>query len=133
MAAGRRRANESLSRVEQIKRHAVLPEEWLPGGDELTPTMKLKRKPIAEKYSPQIEAMYAGDATDDLLAAGGRRRHGPGRPVPRGVRRGGERTRDLHRQLGDAAGARRMSNTADQRSGLAPSGTGSVSRVAASP
>ncbi len=62
VAAGVARANESLSRVEQIKRHAVLPEEWQPGGDELTPTMKLKRKPIAEKYSLQIEAMYAGDA-----------------------------------------------------------------------
>ena len=63
MAAGVARANESLSRVEQIKRHAVLPEEWQPGGDELTPTMKLKRKPIAEKYAAQIEAMYAGDAS----------------------------------------------------------------------
>ncbi len=62
VAAGVARANESLSRVEQIKRHAVLPEEWQPGGDELTPTMKLKRKPIAEKYAAQIEAMYAGDA-----------------------------------------------------------------------
>ena len=63
VAAGVARANESLSRVEQIKRHVVLPEEWQPGGDELTPTMKLKRRPIAEKYSAQIEAMYAGDAT----------------------------------------------------------------------
>ena len=60
-AAGVARANESLSRVEQIKRHTLLPEEWQPGGDELTPTMKLKRKPIAEKYAQQIDAMYERD------------------------------------------------------------------------
>ena len=51
-------ANSRLSRVEQIKRFALLDEEWLPGGDELTPTMKLKRKPIAEKYAPEIDALY---------------------------------------------------------------------------
>src|SRR5436190_5439230 len=45
------KANASLSRVEQIKRWALLEEEWLPGGDELTPTMKLKRRPIADKYA----------------------------------------------------------------------------------
>jgi long-subunit acyl-CoA synthetase (AMP-forming) len=53
------RANERLSRVEQIKRYEVLADEWLPGGDELTPTMKLKRKPIAEKYDEMIERLYA--------------------------------------------------------------------------
>jgi long-subunit acyl-CoA synthetase (AMP-forming) len=57
--AGVERANASLSRVEQIKRHTILPEEWQPGGDELTPTMKLRRRPIAEKYAAQIDAMYA--------------------------------------------------------------------------
>jgi long-subunit acyl-CoA synthetase (AMP-forming) len=53
-------ANESLARVEQIKRFKVLPADWEPGGEELTPTMKLKRKPIAEKYAAEIEALYAG-------------------------------------------------------------------------
>ena len=53
------RANASLSRIEQIKRHTLLGEEWQPGGEELTPTMKLKRRPIAEKYAAQIDAMYA--------------------------------------------------------------------------
>jgi long-subunit acyl-CoA synthetase (AMP-forming) len=52
-------ANAKLSRVEQIKRWKLLDEEWLPGGDELTPTMKLKRKPIAAKYAAEIEALYA--------------------------------------------------------------------------
>jgi long-chain acyl-CoA synthetase len=56
---GIERANEQLARVEQIKKHKILPEEWEPGGDELTPTMKLKRKPIAEKYADEIEALYA--------------------------------------------------------------------------
>jgi long-chain acyl-CoA synthetase len=51
-------ANENLARVEQVKRFKVLPEPWEPGGDELTPTMKLKRKPIAEKYVEEIEALY---------------------------------------------------------------------------
>ncbi|CAN5569591.1 fatty acid--CoA ligase FadD11 [soil metagenome] len=52
-------ANEKLSRVEQIKKFHIVQGDWAPGGDELTPTMKLKRKPIAEKYAEQIEAMYA--------------------------------------------------------------------------
>jgi long-subunit acyl-CoA synthetase (AMP-forming) len=52
-------ANAQLARVEQIKRYALLPAEWLPGGDELTSTMKLKRKAIAAKYADAIAALYA--------------------------------------------------------------------------
>ena len=52
-------ANEHLSRVEQIKRFELLDVDWEPGGEELTPTMKLKRKPIAAKYAERIEALYA--------------------------------------------------------------------------
>jgi len=59
VANGVQRANERLSRVEQIKRFRILEGEWEPGGDELTPTMKLKRRPIAEKYAEEIEALYA--------------------------------------------------------------------------
>jgi len=51
-------ANEDLARVEQVKRFKVLPADWEPGGDELTPTMKLKRKPIAEKYAAEIDSLY---------------------------------------------------------------------------
>src|SRR5205823_3506760 len=43
-------ANCHLARVEQLKKFRIVPGDWLPGGDELTPTMKLKRKPIAAKY-----------------------------------------------------------------------------------
>jgi long-subunit acyl-CoA synthetase (AMP-forming) len=53
-------ANAKMARVEQIKKFTILPEPWEPGGDELTPTMKLKRKPIDEKYAEQIEALYSG-------------------------------------------------------------------------
>ena len=52
-------ANSKMARVEQIKKFKLIPGEWLPGGDELTPTMKLKRKPIAEKYEDEIEDLYA--------------------------------------------------------------------------
>ena len=51
--------NQKLARVEQIKRFRVLLAYWAPGGEELTPTMKLKRKPIAAKYSEQIEELYS--------------------------------------------------------------------------
>jgi long-subunit acyl-CoA synthetase (AMP-forming) len=54
------KANEQMARVEQIKKVRILPTEWEPGGDELTPTMKLKRKPIGEKYGSEIEELYAG-------------------------------------------------------------------------
>jgi long-chain acyl-CoA synthetase len=51
-------ANTKLSRVEQIKRYAILPVTWEPGGDEITPTMKLKRKVITSKYANEIETLY---------------------------------------------------------------------------
>ena len=52
-------ANSGLARVEQIKKFTIVEGDWLPSGDELTPTMKLKRKPIAEKYASAIDALYA--------------------------------------------------------------------------
>ncbi|HSZ69420.1 MAG TPA: AMP-dependent synthetase/ligase [Solirubrobacteraceae bacterium] len=52
-------ANSTLARVEQIKKFTIVRGDWLAGQDELTPTMKLKRKPIAAKYAAAIEAMYA--------------------------------------------------------------------------
>ena len=52
-------ANTHLSRIEQFKRFTILPTEWSPESEELTPTMKLKRRVIHEKYKDQVEAMYA--------------------------------------------------------------------------
>ena len=52
-------ANTRLSRVEQIKRFAILPMFWEPGGDEITPTMKLKRRTVTAKYADVIDSLYA--------------------------------------------------------------------------
>ena len=56
--AGVAQGNATLSRVEQIKRYTVLEGSWDPGGDELTPTLKLRRRAILGKYADQIEALY---------------------------------------------------------------------------
>jgi long-chain acyl-CoA synthetase len=58
VAAGVARANAQLSLPEQIQRWTLLDAQWLPGGDELTPTMKLQRRPIMAKYAAAIEALY---------------------------------------------------------------------------
>jgi long-subunit acyl-CoA synthetase (AMP-forming) len=58
IAAGVAAGNQRLSRVEQIKRFRVLPVFWEAGGDEVTLTMKLKRKVIAEKYLSDIADLY---------------------------------------------------------------------------
>jgi long-subunit acyl-CoA synthetase (AMP-forming) len=57
--AGIDRANERLARVEQIKRFQILDEEWQPGGEQLTPTSKLKRGPIAKLYAEVIDEIYS--------------------------------------------------------------------------
>ncbi|GAC1326374.1 MAG: AMP-dependent synthetase/ligase [Mycobacteriales bacterium] len=54
--------NAGFSRAEQVKTFALLGEEWLPDSGELTPTMKLKRRGIHEKYAEVIEGLYAGAA-----------------------------------------------------------------------
>lgn len=54
------RANTELARVEQIKRFVLVDQPWLPGGDELTPTLKLRRRVIEQKYATEIELLYAG-------------------------------------------------------------------------
>lgn len=40
---------------------STLGDEWQPGSTELTPTMKLRRKAVEEKYSERIESLYAED------------------------------------------------------------------------
>ncbi|MEV0341440.1 fatty acid--CoA ligase FadD11 [Nocardia sp. NPDC050713] len=59
IAAGIAAGNSKLSRVEQIKRFRILPVFWEAGGEEVTLTMKLKRRVIAEKYAGEIEELYS--------------------------------------------------------------------------
>ena len=59
---GVERANALLSRVEQVKKFHIVAGDWPPGGDELTPTMKLKRRPIAEKYAREIDGVTPGSS-----------------------------------------------------------------------
>ncbi|HMG22549.1 MAG TPA: long-chain fatty acid--CoA ligase, partial [Kofleriaceae bacterium] len=51
--------NETLARVEQIKKFTILPRAFSSAAGEVTPTMKLKRKVISQRYETEINAMYA--------------------------------------------------------------------------
>jgi long-chain acyl-CoA synthetase len=53
-------ANERLARVQQVKRWRLLPVEWTAESEELTPTLKLKRRVVHAKYADVIDALYAG-------------------------------------------------------------------------
>src|SRR5439155_26703686 len=53
--------NDRVSRVENIRKWTILPTEWTAESEELTPTLKLKRRIILQKYAPAIHEMY-GDA-----------------------------------------------------------------------
>jgi long-subunit acyl-CoA synthetase (AMP-forming) len=66
ISAGVAEGNAKLSRVEQIKRFRVLPTLWEPGGDEITLTMKLKRRPIMAKYAAEIADLYASEPGPEI-------------------------------------------------------------------
>jgi long-chain acyl-CoA synthetase len=59
VAAGVDEAMRDFNHAEQIKKFVILGDEWVPDSDELTPTSKLKRRTIEQKYAPQIDGMYA--------------------------------------------------------------------------
>jgi long-chain acyl-CoA synthetase len=51
--------NTYFNNVEQVKKFELLPEEWSIDTGELTPTLKLKRKVIMEKYKEEINRIYS--------------------------------------------------------------------------
>jgi long-chain acyl-CoA synthetase len=51
--------NASLARYEWVRRFAVLPGEFTVQGGELTPTLKVKRRVVYQKYAAEIERLYA--------------------------------------------------------------------------
>lgn len=55
-----KKVNAGLGHWEQVKKIVLLPAEWTIDGGELTPSLKLRRKPILAKYAEQVEALYAG-------------------------------------------------------------------------
>jgi len=59
VAAGVAAANATLSRPEQIKAYEIVPDQWLPGGDLVTPTMKVRRHAVLDRYAAQVEELYA--------------------------------------------------------------------------
>jgi long-subunit acyl-CoA synthetase (AMP-forming) len=59
VAAAVDKANQRLARVEQIKRYTLVRDEWRPGGAQLTPTLKLRRRAVVERYAAEIEELYA--------------------------------------------------------------------------
>jgi long-chain acyl-CoA synthetase len=56
-----KKVNASLEHHETIKKVGVVPEEWTVESGELTPSMKLKRRVILEKYKSMIDGMYHGE------------------------------------------------------------------------
>lgn len=60
-------ANDVVSEVEQVRKLAVVPDVWEPGSELLTHTMKLRRRPIAQRYAEVIEALYALPREQSLL------------------------------------------------------------------
>jgi long-subunit acyl-CoA synthetase (AMP-forming) len=61
------RVNERLARVQTVKRFAVIAGEFTVEGGELTPTMKIRRKAIVEKYRSVIERLYADSPAPSLM------------------------------------------------------------------
>lgn len=59
LVAAVRYANSRLARIEQVKRFVVLPQEWTPAGGELTPTQKMRRAVVADRFAEEIAGLYA--------------------------------------------------------------------------
>jgi long-chain acyl-CoA synthetase len=53
-------ANQAVSRAEQIREFRILPVDFSESGGEMTPTMKVKRAVVVDKYADDIAGIYAG-------------------------------------------------------------------------
>jgi long-chain acyl-CoA synthetase len=53
--------NADRSRYEQVKRFTILPRDFTMENDELTPTLKLKRRVVSDHYSAELDELYAGE------------------------------------------------------------------------
>jgi long-chain acyl-CoA synthetase len=62
VAAAVAAANQRLARVQQVKAWRLLPTEWSADSEELTPTLKLKRRVIHAKYADAIDSLYTARA-----------------------------------------------------------------------
>jgi long-chain acyl-CoA synthetase len=68
-----RRLNQQFGRYSQIKKFALLVEEWSIAGGELTPTLKVKRRQLLKKYAREIESLYTDEGhTESAEGAAGR-------------------------------------------------------------
>ena len=56
-----KKVNKELQDHERMKKVGVMPEEWSIEGGELTPSMKLKRRVIFDRYKDRIDALYGGE------------------------------------------------------------------------
>ena len=57
--------NADRSRYEQIKRFGILPRDFTMADDELTPTLKLKRRVVAQHFGDELEALYSGTTLNE--------------------------------------------------------------------
>ena len=64
--------NQRFARIEQIKRFAILPRDLSQEEGELTPTLKVKRSVVYDKYEPDVEGLYEGEnrAAENYAATG---------------------------------------------------------------
>ncbi|MGA8111350.1 MAG: long-chain fatty acid--CoA ligase, partial [Acidobacteriaceae bacterium] len=57
------KVNATLANFETIKRFRLIPDEWSLDSGELTPSMKLRRRVVTQKYAAEIAAFYADEST----------------------------------------------------------------------
>ena len=55
-------ANQMVARAEQVKKTVVVPDAWSPDTGEITPSMKVKRHVVMDKYAPLIDRLYQDEA-----------------------------------------------------------------------